>query len=158
MDLVNERFPAPPASFTVEIEILDDVYQRARNVQLAHEAAAKAEGRDSIESMAWLGRQILKLAIRARIDPVTGKPRDPAMFRRLLEFPPANRPAGAPRKTFRFRMSDALYAQAVGALAEAERQATAALPPLVSKEQGKRSVARWVEYNLEQYATTGKIE
>lgn len=158
MDLTNERFPAPPARFTVEVEILDDVYQRARNVQLTREATARAAGRDSMESMAWLGRQILKLAVQARIDPVTGKSRDPAMFRRLLRLTPANRPKEALRKTFRFRMTDSLYAQAVGALAEAERQATAALPPLVSKEQGKRSVARWIEYHLEQYATTGKIE
>jgi hypothetical protein len=138
--------------FTVEIEILDDVYRRARNVQLAREAAANARGEDSIESMAWLGRQALKLAIRAATDTV--------MFRRILEMPAASRPpkVEAPRKTFRFRLTDTQYAQAVGVLAAAQRQAMAMLDPKVSKEQGKRSVARWVEYHLEQYATTGKIE
>lgn len=139
-----------PTQFTVEIELLKDVYWQARAVQLAHVAEARAQGEYSQETMAWLGRRILKMAASAGTDPV--------MFQRILDMPPASRPPGAERKTFRFRMIDFEYAQAVGVLADAERVATAALPPRVSKEQGKRSVARWIEYHLEQYATTGKIE
>ena len=153
MDIGSLMSTTTPAPFTVEVEILADVYRRARDMQ-----RRQAEGEEPGITMAWVGRRIIRVAASGLPDPVTADVPDPEVFLRMLDLPPADRPWDAPRKVFRFRMSAKVYAQAVGALAEAERCAKDRLPRGLSKENGRRSVARWLEYHLDIYADTGKIE
>ncbi len=138
-----------PTRRVVEVQILQAVYDAAKAMRQHQDEQYELRGEDNFESMAWLGRQIIKLAGEAASNETIAV--------RMLTMPPADRASKPGRQTFRFRISAAEYAKAVGALAHAQRLATSQLGPGVKKEQGKRSVARWIEYHLDRYGRTGSI-
>lgn len=143
-----ERIASTPVAFPVEVEILASVYYAAKKRSDAEREELKLSGQEPMQNMAYWGRRALLLLLDI--------PDDPALAERLRTLPPANRGA-AKRRTFRFSMNSRQYASVVRTLHVAQVEAMAALAPGVSKEMGKRSVARWIEFHFDLYAKTGAM-